>query len=68
MYVPITLHVDIISLAIYIQIAVDHNRCYVRHLSKQVNISLTLFDTAGQERFDSVCTVSGYLHIPKQTI
>ncbi|XP_065920953.1 uncharacterized protein [Dysidea avara] len=39
-----------------VTIAVDHNRCYVRHLSKQVNISLTLFDTAGQERFDSVCT------------
>ncbi|XP_065920963.1 ras-related protein Rab-12-like isoform X2 [Dysidea avara] len=36
-------------------IAVDHNHCFVSHLSKHVNISLTLFDTAGQERFDSIC-------------
>ena len=37
---------------------VDHNHCYVHHLSKQVNVSLTMLDTAGQERFDSICTVS----------
>jgi len=46
-----------------LQIAVDQNHCFVSHLSnnKSVNISLTLFDTAGQERFDSICAVSDYI-------
>jgi len=43
-----------------LQIAVDQYHCFVSHLSKN-NISLTLSDTAGQERFDSICTVSDYI-------